>query len=116
MGWLGSAYMLEYNQLLSPDLGQEKKGTLEHRWSNYLVLRKSSADNRLLSQLTVFVQPRIDQLSDLRVFGTLDLVAKVGRRVGLGINAAMAFDADPPVNVRKTDLRLSSTLSVQIGG
>lgn len=116
LGWLGSAYMLEYNQLIGKVVGDSEQWSLEHRWSNYLVLRKTHFDDRLLSQATVFVQPRFDRVSDFRVFGTLDVVAKIGSRVGLGLNFSLAYDARPPREVKTTDIRLSSTLNVKLGG
>lgn len=115
LGWMGTAYMLEYNQLLGKMPGDPGPWSLEHRWSSYLVLRKSHFDDHLLFQATVFAQPRLDSFSDLRVFGTLDLVAKIASRVGLGVNVALAYDSKPALEVRTTDIRLSSTLSVKLG-
>lgn len=114
LGWMGSAYMLEYNRLIQNVEGDQEDWSLEHRWSNYVALRKSHWDDRLLFQATAFVQPRFDALSDLRVFATLDVIAKVGPRVGFGFNAALAHDARPPTEVKKTDIRLSSTLKIQL--
>lgn len=115
LGWMGSAYMLEYNDLIGNVPGDKEQWSLEHRWSSYVVLRKSHFEDRLLLQATLFVQPRFDNLSDLRVFGTIDVVAKIGSRVGLGMNLALAYDSRPPQEVKTTDLRLSSTLSVKLG-
>lgn len=115
LGWLGSAYMLEYNLLIPNVQGDQERWSLEHRWSSYVALRKSHWDDRLLFQATVFAQPRFDAPSDLRVFATLDLVAKVSARVGFGFDAALAYDARPPAEVEKVDLRLSSTLRVKLG-
>lgn len=114
LGWAGTAYMFEYNKLDTTVEGDPVTHTLEHRWSSYLALRKESEDQRLLGQLSAFIQPRIPRFKDIRVFATLDLVAKVGAHVGVGLNAAVAYDAAPPLEVETTDLRLSSTLSFSL--
>lgn len=114
LGWMGSAYMLEYNRLIQNVQGDQEHWGFEHRWSNYLALRKSHWEDRLLFQATVFVQPRLDAFSDLRVFANLDVIAKISPRIGFGLNAALAHDSRPPSEVETTDVRLSSTLRIKL--
>ncbi|MFQ5580801.1 MAG: DUF481 domain-containing protein [Nitrospiria bacterium] len=74
----GTGYMAEYEELTgAPGNGQNDPQTFSNRWSNYLQLNLNLQKNLLFSE-TVFVQPVIDQMDDLRILNDSSLKISAG--------------------------------------
>jgi hypothetical protein len=111
--WGGTGYMMEFNRInVDPSSGADPPETLEHRWASYAALRASFFEDRLRFQDTLYVQPRFDRLSDLRVLNDAEVSAKITERFSLGTSFSLLHDSAPPSGVRPTDLRLVSNLRV----
>jgi hypothetical protein len=110
LSW-GVAYMLELERLGSvgqPDDGQE---TLAHRISTYVITRIPLAE-RLDIVETLYAQPRLDELGDIRILNDLQLVVKVTTRVAFRTSFNLSHDSRPPAGVKKFDSALKSAISV----
>ncbi len=104
--WGGSAVMFEYDRL-SPLAGStDPLEDLDVRWSNYLTLRLSLFDARLLLQNTTYAQPRFDAFADARFLNETEVMAKVAEPFMLGVTVSVLHDTRPPEGVVPTDLRL----------
>ncbi|MBL8680459.1 MAG: DUF481 domain-containing protein [Myxococcales bacterium] len=106
----GSGYMLEYERINVLEGAPDPPETLAHRWTNYLTARLSLWNSALLVQNTLYVQPRFDAPSDVRLLEELEVLAKVTDVFGLGVTASVAYDSAPPTGVRETELRVFSTV------
>jgi len=112
MAWAGSGYMFEYDRIEVLPGAPDAPEFSEHRWTTYATLRLATFDGQLLLQNTVYYQPRLDDLADLRMLEELEVIAKVGERFGLGATLSVLHDTAPPTGVRRTDLRLLNTIRV----
>jgi len=70
--------------------------------------------DRLLGQTTLYVQPRFDAPSDVRVLEEVELLGRVGERLALGVTFGVLYDSAPPTGVQPTDLRLASTVRLSL--
>ena len=98
----GLAYMLELERLASgsqPDAGEER---LSHRVSSYAVLRLRLSDMLRASQ-TVYVQPRLDYLNDVRVLSETELLISLAEHVALKVAVTAAYDSLPPSGLSALD-------------
>lgn len=111
MLWIGSGYMLEFTELTSIPGSLDPPNTLEHRWTNYVNLRLALLKDRLFIQNTVYAQPRFDKFKDVRILEDFGILAQVSERFGIGTKLTVLHDSAPPQGVKKTDLRLASTLN-----
>ncbi len=102
--------MFEYDRLSVVAMGAEPLETFDVRWSNYLTLRLSLFDDRLLMQNTTYAQPRFDVFADARFLNETELMAKVIDALMLGVTVSVLHDTRPPEGVVPTDLRVFTTL------
>lgn len=112
MLWAGTGYMLEYTQQSDLNPYTPGESTLEHRWTSYTAARAELFKSRLLLQNTLYVQPRFDKLSDLRILEELELMFKLTERLGLGLSLSILHDSAPPTAVAPTDIRQSTTFKL----
>lgn len=110
MLWGGSGYMFEYQRLKPLAGALDPLDAYEHRWTNYVVARLALFENRWLVQNTLYVQPRFDDFSDVRVLEELETLAKVTEVFALGATVSVLYDSAPPTGVVPTDLRVASTV------
>lgn len=108
--WLGSTVMFEYDRLSQLASSIEPLETFDVRWSNYLTLRLSLFEDRLLLQNTTYAQPRFDDFADARFLNETELMAKVIDALMLGVTVSVLHDTRPPEGVVPTDLRVFTTL------
>jgi len=106
---LGTAYMLEHERLGGGDQPDAGETTLAHRLSSYVVLSTSASENLQLST-TMYLQPRLDRLRDVRVLNESSLLSKATKHLALKLALTSAFDAEPPAGVRSLDSALKASL------
>lgn len=109
---LGSGYMFEYNHISISPGANDAPRTYEHRWSNFLGVRFSAFEGRLLGQSTTYMQPRWDELADFRFLEEVELLAKVSEAVGFGGTFSFLYDSAPPTGVKNTDTRIMTNVRI----
>ncbi|MCK6544485.1 DUF481 domain-containing protein [Myxococcota bacterium] len=110
MAWAGTGYMFEHDRIDVLAGAPDDPESFEHRWTSYLTARLALFDARLLLQNTLYHQPRLDALDDVRVLEELEVLAKVSDAFALGVTTSLMHDSAPPTGVKGTDLRLFSTV------
>jgi hypothetical protein len=102
----GAAYLFEYEQL------DQRAGTIDagirtraHRASLY-VTGTERANEQLSIVETVYLQPRVDDLGDLRLLGELSIAAKMSKHFALTTGFTLSFDRSPPDGVEQLDTQL----------
>ncbi len=102
-GAAGIAYMWQGEELLKPQSGDLTGFYVEHRISMYTTGSTQLTDNAVISG-TIYIQPRIDGVDDVR--GLLDgtLTVALTKKLGLKLNYIVALDSHPPQTVRGYDV------------
>jgi hypothetical protein len=116
---MGLAYMLEHERLHleSIDPAQQDRDTLAHRGTSYLSGSVTIAEASSLGG-TVYIQPRMTDISDFRALGELQMSVSVSEVLALGIEFAFRHDSQPPVvsdatpDLMATDLAVTQSLSL----
>ncbi len=110
--WQGTAYMLEYERLGGlPINPMHPVRTTANRWSNYLAAR-FTVNNRLSSAWTVYVQPQLNAMGDVRVLSDANLEIDLGGPLVLVFSFSMRYDSRTPSGVKSVDTTLENTLAV----
>ena len=109
---LGSGYMFEYNHISVFPGANDAPRTYEHRWSNFLGLKMTAFEGRLLGQSTTYMQPRWDKLSDFRFLEEVELLAKLNDSFGFGATFSFLYDSAPPTGVKNADTRIASNVRI----
>jgi hypothetical protein len=135
---VGVAYMLEveclkYAECLqdgAPDpyltlLAPEESPSLNHRASSYLTVGYE-IDERLQLVQTLYAQPRLTDLGDIRLLSESALVVKLSKHLSFKTSFTLAYDSMPPEyeyndpnnpdnpglpDVKATDTALNSTIT-----
>jgi hypothetical protein len=107
---LGSGYMFEYNRISVLPGASDAPQTFEHRWSNFLGARLTMLDGRLLAQSSLYLQPRFDKISDVRVLEEIEVMAKTNDLLSIGGTFSVLVDTAPPTGVLPTDTRIASNV------
>ena len=101
----GATYMFEIEHL------DERMGTADagarsnaHRASIYLTGTENVGPVSFAE--TVYVQPRLDAVGDIRVLGELSLTTKLSKRIALSDAFTVAYDRTPPEGVERLDTQL----------
>ncbi len=108
----GVALMGEYEQLRRDgevDAGQER---LDPRLSSYMLGRVKLAQNMSLVE-TMYVQPRLTSVRDLRILNETLLVVTPNARFTFSMGFIAAYDAEPPATVSRLDTQLRTSLGVK---
>jgi len=108
----GAAYLLEAEQL-DTRAGRIDAGlrTLASRASIYVTGTEQLGTSASIAH-TVYVQPRLDDLGDLRVLGELSVTTKLSKRIALTDGFSAAYDRTPPDGVRRYDTALKVAVVV----
>jgi hypothetical protein len=109
---VGVAYMFEYEELDSrmgaTDAGED---AFAHRASAYVTGHEDLSEKVAIVQ-TLYVQPRLDEPSDLRILGELAVQTKLTTHIALRNSFTVAYDASPPDLVETLDTALELALIV----
>ena len=102
----GLAVMFDYERL------DNRRGTIDagksygsFRASAYLAGHEQLGTDASLVQ-TVYVQPRFDDASAIRVLGELTLLTKLTTRIALTNSFTVSYDATPPAHIKHYDAEL----------
>jgi hypothetical protein len=113
---LGLAYMLEHERLSATELssGATDPGSSEtnHRASLYLSARFAIAPLFSFIHSSYFQPLLTDPFGDFRFSSETGLAIRVRRRLSIAIVFSVAFDSDPPAEVKKTDTTTDVKLAV----
>lgn len=105
---VGTSYMFEYERISVPAGAPDDPVTTAHRSSNYATATWRIDDTvRILG--TVYVQPRLDAWSDLRILFESAVVTNLGKRLALKLLVTMRYDSEPPTTVKSTDLEVKNS-------
>ena len=107
----GTTPMYEYETLTDDDAGRSPATTSTVRWSNYLNARLRITEIVHLAA-TVYVQPRFDDVGDVRVLHQAALGIDVTEHVRLTAELDLRYDRRPPATVESLDLALRNGLTV----
>jgi hypothetical protein len=108
----GAAYLYEHERL------DTRAGTIDagvrsaaHRGSFYVTGHENLSTSVTIVE-TIYVQPRLDAASDLRILGELSVLTKLSSRIALKDSFNLAYDATPPDGVRTYDTALEIAVLV----
>jgi len=108
----GASYMFEFERLDErtgvSDPGEQ---TTAHRLSTYLTGAFALDEDKVTASETLYVQPRFDDPTDLRILSETALTTKLSERLTLTNRLVIAHDASPPDGIDKLD----SSLKVELG-
>jgi hypothetical protein len=71
-------------------------------------------DDRTTVDVTTFVQPRLDDASDLRAVGTASLRVALAERLSLVVQGSVQYDRRPAETVEKADWKTRTGISVRL--
>lgn len=112
--YFGTAYMLE-RDVIVPVVGtvgeENQRIQVENRWSNYLTLQWQ-IDPRAILATTMYVQPRFDDFTNVRLLSETLMTFKVTKVFTTGISGMVRYDSFPPTGVLTTDAEIKNTLMV----
>lgn len=108
----GAAYMLELEDFdTRPGAIDAGLRSFASRASFYLTGAEKIGDSVSIVQ-TVYVQPRIDEPSDMRLLGELSVTTRLSKRLALTDGFTIAYDRTPPDGIRRLDTQLKVGLIV----
>jgi putative salt-induced outer membrane protein YdiY len=104
--------MLEYESLNLPEDAQHPPILFNHRWTNTLVLGFQLAPHVTLAN-TIYVQPRFDDFTDLRILDEADLAVGIGDHLAVVTAFSFRYDSRPPDGLKNTDISVSQSLRMR---
>ncbi|HLL23149.1 MAG TPA: DUF481 domain-containing protein, partial [Kofleriaceae bacterium] len=108
----GAAYMLELERLDRREgTGDAGADSTAHRASLYLTGTEAVSDNVSFAE-TIYVQPRLDDASDVRVLSEISVTSKLSKRIALSDALIVAYDRTPPEGVKRYDMQLRVSVIV----
>lgn len=110
----GTGPMVEYERYLEPEELGGRAWTRAVRWSSYAVARAATEAEGLLAQTAAYLQPRVDDPSDLRFLSESQVDVRVIGDLSLGLRLTVLHDTRPPPDVEPTDLRLTNVLKLAL--
>jgi hypothetical protein len=110
--WFGTGVFSEHEQIEVPGENDRENAL---RWNNFMVARVQIGRREELAvvlQNTIYVQPNLADVRDFRVLEEVEADIPITEIVSLVTKFSARIDAEPPVDVKTTDLRLSQGISV----
>lgn len=108
---VGGSLMLEYEELGRDDLPDAGRVSVDARFNAYLMGQLKLMENLTFAQ-TLYLQPRADRFSDVRVLNETAITARANPRVGLTLSFLLFYDRAPPAGVPPLDSQLRTALAV----
>lgn len=106
-GSWGVTPMLEVERIEGDDV------TTNGRLSTFVSLL-GRLDERTTFDLVTFVQPKMDDASDLRAVGSASLRVELAERFSLVVQGSVQYDRQPAEDVKRTDWKTVTGFSVQL--
>ena len=108
----GAAYLFELERLdTRPGTIDAGLRTLASRASFYATGTERLGAGVSIVQ-TLYIQPRLDDPSDIRLLGELSVTSKLSKRIALTDGLVVAYDRTPPDGIRRYDTQLKLGLLV----
>ncbi|MEM9291812.1 MAG: DUF481 domain-containing protein [Acidobacteriota bacterium] len=115
--FLGLAVMSEFERLDLPDLTDDEREVDTVRASSYLTLKgqspRGAESPRFRYGTTIYVQPSLEDLGDLRLLNDNEIAFPISERVEISLSLSVLYDSEPPPGVESTDWRLRNQLRVR---
>jgi hypothetical protein len=108
----GTSWMLEYERIAVATGAPDNPQILAHRWNNYLSAMVRP-DDRVRAIATIYVQPRFDHFSDIRMLLEAAVQTDVTKVFGLKVLATIRHDTQPPTEVKRTDIEVKNAIVVK---
>lgn len=105
----GFSVMLEDERLDLPDTASHPRKTTAFRSSTFFSLRVVAS--QLVVTSTTYIQPRFDDLGDVRVLEDLSLATPVTDRLAMTVSFDLRYDSGPPDGLAALDARLRTGLT-----
>jgi hypothetical protein len=109
--YYGTAYMFEYEVVSQEKGGPAPVGTVAHRWSNYVSIMLN-IDERTRFTSVLYVQPRFDDFTDLRLLNETSFGVKLKSPLSLKLGVVVRYDSKPPASVFPADLEAKNSIAV----
>lgn len=107
----GTTPMYEFENLESSGLVRHPAEVSTVRWSNYVNVRLRLTDaTQLLT--TAYVQPRVDDVEDVRLLNESALAVAITEHVTLTVGFNLNYDSRPPDEVESLDVALRNGVKV----
>ncbi|APR77163.1 Putative outer membrane protein [Minicystis rosea] len=112
--YYGTAWMFDYSRL-NDDEGQlstfRGPSWIAQRWSNYAAVSvRVGARGRFAD--TLYVQPRFNDFSDLRLLNDASFALDIDKRFSAKISSQVRYNSTPPSRVKSTDVDTLTSLVV----
>lgn len=108
---VGSGYMFEHERLDLPDSASHPMRTSVSRSSSYASLWATPTSSVVLGA-TVYAQPQIDDVRDVRMLGDVSLSVGVTQAIAMVTAFNMRYDSRPPDGKERGDVALKTGISV----
>jgi len=112
--WLGSGYMIEWEDRAIGDEATDPRFELDHRWTTYITVRLDLLEDRLALVNTAYVQPRFDNFADVQLLDDLQLQITLTDALKWTTSLYLRYDSAPPSELAAGDLRLSNGLKLSL--
>jgi hypothetical protein len=107
----GTAYMFERDVISVAPGATDANVQTWNRWSNYVTVQWQ-LDERVILASTIYVQPALDDWSNVRVLDETLFTFKVTKLLAASIAGTVRYDSAPPTEVKRTDTEVKSSLSL----
>jgi Protein of unknown function, DUF481 len=107
--FVGTAWMLDWEKLDDQFVFGNGASWFAQRWSNYLSVTWKINGRARISD-TLYVQPRFNAFSDLRLFNDSSFVMDIDKRFSIKIDCGVHHNTTPPLEVLPTDVDAATSL------
>lgn len=117
--WFGTGLFAEEEDFdLSnvEDAGNYPSRRLNARWSSYATLKVNAFDQKIIFTNTLYAQPTLADLGDIRVLYEGRLTARIYKSFAISFNSTINYDSTPVPGVRRTDIRFGGALQFRLYG
>lgn len=108
---IGTALMFEYERIRVAAGADDAPLSHVFRVSSY-ASATWQLDNRMRALGTVYVQPRVDELADVRVLFEAAVTTDITGSLGLKVLATVRHDSLPPTLVKQTDVEVRNAITL----
>lgn len=108
----GVSYMLEHTSLASSVQDTPVRPATVHRMSHYAALRVVLEPDRAALSHTLYYQPRVDDLRDVRLLNVTSLDVTILGRLSASLQATLRWESPVPPGIKEVDLTVKNLLGV----
>jgi hypothetical protein len=108
---IGIAYLVEYERFDDGPYPDSDRRAVAHRGSAYATA-SLAVDAAITASETVYVQPRLDEPTDLRFLSETSITSKLRTWLAITSSFVIAVDRTPPESIDRVDTQLKTSLAV----